>query len=119
MPLTVLSYLIVFLAALFWGKRLYGGWSPAIVLAIVSPIPFAFLVPLIDLAFLWVVVRFVGLFGNMSIDLDSEWVQGAGALLAAVVCSLALRHFAKTEGVKKEPCQPPEPMQTKGPHSSP
>jgi hypothetical protein len=108
MSLTILSYVIVFLAALFWGKRLYGEWTPAIVLAVVSPIPFAFLVPLIAFAFLSVIVRFVRLFGSVTIDFDSEWVQGAGALLAAVVCSLALRHFARTEGAKKEPIQPSE-----------
>lgn len=108
MILTIAGYILVSIAALFWGKRLYGSWSAAIVLAIVSPIPFAIIGPLISLAVFALVARFLPLIGSPQVNLDNEWIQGAAIFFSAVVCALALRHFAKTEGVKEnEPNQPP------------
>ncbi|HSI08795.1 MAG: hypothetical protein ACAH89_01045 [Rariglobus sp.] len=110
MILSITGYLLVFVAALFWGKRLYGSWSAAVVLAVVSPIPFAIISPIISLV-LWAFLgRLLPLFGSPDFDLENEWIQGGSIMLSGVICSLALRHFARTEGVgKKEPNPPLEP----------
>ncbi|MGC4073611.1 MAG: hypothetical protein QM760_14065 [Nibricoccus sp.] len=101
-PYDIVSYSILVIGCVYFGRKLYGGWAPGICLAFVSPLVFGIVAGFLVTLELGVVDIVRSLFGLPKVTAKNDVIIGLCQVMSSIAAVGGLAWIAKKEGVKQK-----------------